>query len=278
MFLKTTACKYILLFFLYLFSINLAVAQSEPPLMPVQFTYKDFNFVPGKTCESTWIDNSFCAATGPKPWRSEEANLMIDYLTPLYSGRLDAFVRNILNKGFHSIHRYSHGFKPVGNGKYTREEYAAWVWIYDNSINISDLALVPNLPKDPIGGFELQKVAILHEFSHAFSSNEIELMDEFYKLTGWSKHGDAYVLANTDIREVYKIISQSHSLMLAGQIEEAIKLNRNYGIKHGFPTAYAMVNPGECFAEIASHVFFDSRIHEYLKPEIIDWAQKRVLR
>ncbi|MBI3534783.1 MAG: GNAT family N-acetyltransferase [Deltaproteobacteria bacterium] len=95
--------------------------------MPAQFVYKDFNLAPGRTCNTDWIDPSFCEATQPKAWSTTELEAVTGFFAPLYSGKLDFFLNKVLGNGFNTIYRYGHSFRPVGGGKYAREEHGAWV-------------------------------------------------------------------------------------------------------------------------------------------------------
>lgn len=261
------------------FFSSLALAAPGFPSVPAQFVFKDFLFLPGHECGPGGFDPSFCEAAKPGRWSEKEYEILKIYLDPLYVGKLDRFRTQILGKGFSRLYRYGNGFRPIGNGKYVREPHGAWVWGRDLSINFSDFAFIPGFPPDPLSGFSVQSEAVLHEFAHAFSFNEPELMREFNQLVGWTQVGeDSWELVGASKLQVHQVVTRLRELMLAGKIEEALRLNRKYGVSHGFPTSYSMLNPDECFAEIAAHIYFDPRVEEYLKPEIIHWFREKVLK
>ncbi|MCX6116547.1 MAG: hypothetical protein NT027_03325, partial [Proteobacteria bacterium] len=247
----------------------------EPPKMPVQFETHGFSFSPGRSCVNEWIDPSFCVATEPREWTQTELSKVGTWISSMPIGLLSRVKAN----GFDSLFRYGHGFrKSADNIGYTRDEPGAWVWGRDKSINVSDLIFAAS-PLDPFGRYDFSHKTIVHEFAHAFDSGTID--DSFLELIGWRKVDGVWVLSDFDMDEVRATYKRVQKLGFEGlnehspqKIAEAIMLNRRYGMERGFPTAYAMTNPSECFAELLSHLIVDPTHREYLSDDILEWFSK----
>ena len=242
-----------------------------PPVMPVEFRISGFDLSPGRSCDNGWIDSSFCLATSPKSWTEEESGKLRSWLSQLPA----AFLEKVRSNGFVTIYRYAHGFvKTATNGAYIRDEPLAWVWSVDKSVNISDFVFFASTLRDPISNYDFAQKTLVHELGHAYDNGSIG--EDFLKLTGWQESGGKWALRNVDMTEVNATYAEVRRLGFEGlsdppKLIEAMRLNRDFGIKHGFPTVYAMTNPSECFAEILAHVLVDPAHAQYLKPEVVEW-------
>lgn len=87
-----------------------------------------------------------------------------------------------------------------------------------------------------------------------------------------------WVLKGVDESAIVSMFRKMKELIYSGHLEEAVKLNREFGLRHGFPTGYAMINPVECLAELSSYIYYDPRAKEYLRPEVMSWVRENVLR
>ncbi len=244
-----------------------------------QFTFKDFKFSPGKTCETGWIDSSFCEATMPKPWTESEYQAMSTLIATVYEGKLPHFLAQILENGFDTFYRYSFSFQRRDQNKYERLDFVGlWVWGVDKSINIADGILnsgdSPLL--DPYSKIDIRVFSVFHEMVHAFSMKLAE-SKEFLDLIGWVPEGTGHIIRGIAPEEMVLAMTQMKKLSNEKKYEELLKLNREFGIKHGFPSAYSMTIPQECFADLAAYIYLDPKVDEYLKPEWIAWFRKNVL-
>lgn len=270
--------KRLLAFFLFLaLAPAVVLAKPSPPDMPVLFEASGFSFSPGRTCENGWIDRSFCIVTEPKAWSPSEFQEVAIWLEELPK----SFLAKVQTHGFTVFYRYGHGFEKNLTGGYIRQEPLAWVWGVDRSVNISDLVFFPNVPRDPISNYNFAKRTIFHELAHAFDAGTIG--QEFLDLIGWKFVNGEWVLNGIDMQDVQRTYSEVRRLGFEGlnegdlrKVAASLRLNREYGMRYGFPTVYAMTNPSECFAEIAAHIFVDPAYSSYLKPEIVSWIKSRI--
>jgi hypothetical protein len=179
---------------------------------------------------------------------------------PLFSERI--------SMGQFQLHRYSRG------------SASGWVFPKDHSIGIADSLLDRPYPRDSFSGFDTRMQVVFHELVHAFDSLEhLAYESEFLELLGWRKVDGEYRLnRGPGHEEVGRVVSEMTRLIQERRMEESYRLNREFGLRYGMPTAYSMTSPGECFAEVVSHVFYDPRVSTYMSPEIIDWVRARVLR
>ena len=251
---------------------------AAPPEMPIQFEFNGFRFSPGRTCDNGWIDGSFCEATEPKQWTEEEFSIVKKWLDALPV----SFMAQVRKNQFVTIYRYGHGFAKSPNGKYIRDEPTAWVWGVDHSINMSDLVLLDALPLDPISRYDIRQKTFVHELSHAFDGGTVG--QDFLDLLGWQQEAGQWVLKGVDMGKVRSTYAEVQRLGWEGLKEQrsdkivaALKLNREFGMANGFPTAYAMMNPSESFAEISSHLIVDPKFSQYMKQEVVKWFEKHVV-
>jgi hypothetical protein len=153
-----------------------------------------------------------------------------------------------------------------------------WVWSRDLSINIGDAILSADAPAFKAQlGFDMKQNAVLHELVHAYDNGVFSYSDEFLDLVGWVRLGQGFVLKGVDPTEMIAFIEQMKTLQEEKNFQKLLAINRKFGIKHGFPSGYAMNNPQECFAEIAAYVFYDPHVRDYMNPEWIEWFQRTVL-
>ena len=73
-----------------------------PPEMPIQFEFDGFRFSPGRTCDTPWIDLSFCEATGPKQWTAKEFSVATEWL----KGLPESFKLQVKMNHFLTVYRY----------------------------------------------------------------------------------------------------------------------------------------------------------------------------
>ncbi len=271
-----------LFFAMFLISATQGVAEAAdsptPPAMPIQFEHHGFKFSPGRSCENGWIDQSFCEATSPKQWNEAEFGAIKRWLSALPS----PFLNRVQKNKFNVIYRYGHGFLKGPDGKYVRDEPIAWVWGVDHSINISDFVFFAGAPSDPVSGYDVKHKTFVHELGHAFDAGSIG--SDFTSLVGWEQVRGEWVLKNIDMAEVRTTYAEVKRLGWEGlaqgdprKVIAALRLNREYGMKHGFPTAYSMTNPSECFAEITAHLFVDPIVERYLRPQVVTWFRENVI-
>ena len=240
-----------------------------------QEQFEGFWFSPGRNCEEPWIDPGWCIATEPKPWKKQEIQLIKAWLQEI-ENTCPHLITGIRNNGYIDLRRYGHGFRKCEDGHYEREEHGAWVWARDKSINFSDFIFLPSLPHYPDIGSDPGQLSLLHELVHAYNLPE-PLWQEFLTLAGWGKIDNEWVLKNQNMVEIKTKLNEMRQLAIAGKFAEAMTLNREYGIRHGFPTLYSMTNPNDCLSEMAVFVHYDRRASSYMKPSLILWVQKNIL-
>lgn len=171
--------------------------------------------------------------------------------------------------------------KSAANGTYVRDEPLAWVWGVDKSINISDFVFFAGAPRDPISGYDFAQKTFVHELAHAYDNGTIGA--DFLELVGWQQVDGAWTLRGVDMAEVNSTYAEVKRIGFEGlndppKLVEAMRLNRDYGMKHGFPTVYAMTNPSECFAEIAAHILVDPAHARYLSFDVVEWFNGLVIQ
>ena len=239
----------------------------ELPALPIQKTFHGFHFTPGRPCDHGLMPVDMCRQMVPKAWAPQEIDAAESLLEPLFAptGGLPHFMAQIIESGFNFILRYS-----TGSG-------SAWFSLKDKSLNFADSIISMNYPPDTYSGFDLKKQITLHELAHAFDKQILSRSPEFMRLTGWRFENGQYVLARVSPQQVNAAVNEFVRAIHNAKLTEAYRINREFGLLHGFPTAYSMTNPGECFAELASHIYFDSRADQYLSPELIRWFRTHVL-
>lgn len=238
------------------------------PALPIEGTFNGFHFTPGRPCEQMLFPTDLCRSMHPKSWTRSEMLRMEALLAPLFEGTstLTHFFSRIQANGFNSILRYA-----SGSG-------SAWVSRKDNSINIADSLLNRVYPPDTTSGFNLQSQIVLHELAHAFDHQGLAYSTEFLRLAGWTEGpGRQYYIAGVQPSEIDAAVGRFVALIREGKMTEAYTVNRNFGLAHGFPTAYSMTTPSECFAEMVSHAFFDPLAGRYMSPELLSWLRANVL-
>jgi len=235
--------------------------------LPVQETFHGLSFSPGRPCGQRLFPEELCRTMRPKRWLPNEIAAVRGLLAPLFEPGtgLPGFIGRVRANGFGPILRYS-----SGSG-------SAWVSHKDHSIDVADSLLDREYPPDTSSGFDLRKQILLHELAHAFDIRELVYSEEFLGLAGWREENGAYVLPGVDGAELRATVARFIRLIGEGKMLEAYRLNRDYGLAHGFPTAYAMTSPSECFAELASHIFYDPTAERYLNAELVRWFRRRVL-
>lgn len=257
----------------------------EPPVPTAQFSYLGFEFRPGRPCDNGWIDKSWCEATQPKDWKAFEIE-KIKTGFDSFARALPYFVLQVQANGFRDLYRYTRSFVLLPTGSYAPlTSHGAWVWNWDMSINFGDgmfgFGGVPFFYEEN-PALDVHRIALLHEFAHAYATGPREqgLRDQFLQqVVGWKKSETGqWQLRNFNMNEIKYEMSLVRELASTGKFLAALRLNREYGLKHGFPTLYSMTNPDECFSEMVSFSYFDITAEKYLGSQIVSWIKTIILR
>jgi hypothetical protein len=264
------------------FFANVSFAHVPTPAPNVQFQYENFGFASGRTCETPWIDPSFCEVSHPKEWTQDEFRKIASLLQPLYDGRLQNFFARVNANGFNTIYRYQNAWRKISDAEnpntitYTSFDVGMWVWPDDRSINVGDKIFGDSTFEGQVG-FDLQKELVFHEVVHAFEQGKLSYSKEFLDLIRWVRVGDVYMVRGVEPMEIVTLMERMAFLLENNRFEEMVELNRKVGLRHGFPSGYAMLNPQECFAELAAYIHYDPNVRDYMKPEWIEWFHRNVL-
>lgn len=241
-----------------------------------------FEFVGGKTCGPTQkLDASFCKMAEPKPWTAAELNEVQDLAFLItHSSRLSCFVSKVSSHGFAKVFRYTYGaYRLHEHEAYVRaDRFAMWVYGPDLSINIADRFFAIRLKNDPVSGYPIKQMIFMHELVHAFDVDlTLAMGREFLQLVGFEPNvNGSWHLRNVDSSEIDAQVRAWLSLNTQGREAEGYRAMRTYAMARGYPSAYAMTNPVEMFAELAAHLAFDPLAERYMDPRVVTWFDRNV--
>ncbi|WP_413585054.1 hypothetical protein [Bdellovibrio sp. HCB274] len=219
-------------------------------------------------CQDKFPHHSFCESVQFKPWTSGEKAIVGGYLARINDPRLQGILKAIKENGITKIHRVSHAARWYNNPQMRRVEFVrsaekAFLWVnpVTNVIGVTDSFFTGTPFMDPYAKVDRKQINILHELMHDFdiATNHAFSMEEFEQAAG---------LANLDLAKSQREFQQVMALMKEKRTAEAYALDRELGIKYGFPTLYSMSNQFEGFAEVVAYGIFDPHADEYYSPEL----------
>lgn len=120
---------------------------------------------------------------------------------------------------------------------------------------------------------------LIHEPAHVFSAyrtnSDLTRDCGFIAAIGDDDrtHGSFAELGNEARRFFLETIAP---LRERGRVEESERLNREFGRARGFPSAYALMNRDEAFAEVVSDLLLEPGAEAWLRPAIVRWFRERV--
>lgn len=131
---------------------------------------------------------------------------------------------------------------------------------------------------------------LFHEMAHVFDQRkepdsrhmfnppfEVSTLNSFMELTGWRELSVGYfehaLKTNEFETEAFRVerTARADGKKKGEGLSSIAKQN-------GLPTYYSLTSPSEHFAELATFIFLDETAASYLKPEVVSWFKKNILR
>lgn len=240
-----------------------------------------FTFLPAYHCSLPGrLTQDFCDATQPMDWSvgdQQKIRKLIEELGAL--PHLQKLFLALKSNGYTKFQRFHRGaFVDFATGRYTSAGTSAWASPKGRTLNFSDRFFLNN-QRDPIGGYPLQKAILLHELAHGATIQA--WYEGFLSVAGWihTERGErvsglsesAWSQLKADNREWVRLLNQ-------GQVDAAYRLNRESGLVHGFPSAYAFDSSMESFAEwVTAVALAGPQELARLRPEVVAYLRATIL-
>jgi hypothetical protein len=235
-------------------------------------------------------DQSLCdqynSAAKPHAWTEAEKSQVIS-LIQTYEQTLPEFMAKVESNAPIKINRLTQGVQ----WDKTKKQFVGFPYFGDagsSQMDLTDITFLRDQQIESVYGSTILEHVFLHELSHIydFSSDNISLKQPFVALTHWitgtTSDGHIYSsgidIPGYDVNEVTSINVQSRDLIAKGNFFEAAELTRNYGLRFHFPTAYAMTNPIEDFAESISWSYYQKDTSNYLPPKLTDYLKQEIMK
>lgn len=226
------------------------------------------------------VDRAQCEAATPKAWTNEEQRVVNDVLERLTANELARGVLTAAHaSGYTGLERYRSDTQRNGAGTYVTKFGPAFVLFGPKIVGITDAFFELADLRDPIGGYRLGDLVLLHEFAHAYDSQSLSTQEEFTSITGWKSIKGRWEYTNrVSISEYNGVYAETLTLYARGRPLEAWTRDRSFATKMRFPLPriQALATPGESFADILAHLILDPEAPTYLPAPVVKWFEQRV--
>lgn len=255
-----------------------AASQNETPVARSTITALDaVEFADSYACSDRFPPQSFCEAVQFKAWTPEEREHVSNTLKSFKGPRFQKILKQIKNSGFNQLHRvsYSSTWYPVPERRrveFLRRNDKVLLWVNPTTkvIGFTDAFFTGTTFQDPHAQRDRKEINVLHELIHVFdiTSNYPSNSDAFKTAMAMAWNGKSYdskSMTGTDIQKNFQSILE---LVKQKRSKEAYALDREIGIKNGFPTLYGMTSLQEGFAEVVAYYLLDPQAPQYYSPEL----------
>lgn len=260
------------------FSLAIAMPQNENAVQhPPTSAAEALEFADNYSCNERFPHFSFCEAVQFKAWTSEEQEQVTKILRSFKGPRFQKILQHIQRSGFNKLHRVSFSSSWYPKPELRRVEFIRrndkvllWVNPTTKVVGFTDAFFTGTPYHDLHVKKDRKEINILHELIHVFdiTSDYPSTSDEFKKAAALSWNGknyDTQSMSGAEIQEAFKKIIE---LVKLKRSKEAYALDREMGIKNGFPTLYGMTSLQEGFAEVVAYYLLDPQAPKYYSPEL----------
>lgn len=231
-----------------------------------------------------WLPHvSYCQAVEFKPWTEQEKETVSQYLRNINDPRLANFLKRIKEKGITKLNRVNHLAKWTNNTVARRVDFfrtseraLLQVDAMTGVVVFTDSFFTGKSFVDPWAQLERKQLNVLHELVHVFdtvSANHESDSEEFKKAVKWSWNGKEWGPAVVSYDQITQDFASVRELIKEKRAAAGYLLDRELGIKYGFPTVYGMTNSHELFAEILTYYIFDPTAESYLSKEVVQYIK-----
>lgn len=252
-----------------LFFLALAVASIAP----------EFALLPAANCEIAH-DARQCQVAGPKDWSENERRVLHETMQRL---RAHELVRGILagayENGYTGFQRYRTDTRSHPTDGHVAKFGPGFVLFTPKVIGITDAFFAMADVNDPLSGYRVGDLVLLHELIHAFDDRKQSSGAGFASLTGWEfKDGRWEYINRVSVSAYNGVFAETVTLYARGRYAEAWAQDRSFAtsLKFPVPTIQSLAAPGESFADLLAHLIIDPKAAEYLTPAVVEWFQVNV--
>jgi hypothetical protein len=236
-------------------------------------------FLPPAPC-ATAHDVRQCEVARPKTWADDDQRAVAEALERIGSGELGrGVIAGALRHGYRGLSRYTTDTrKHPANGDIAKFG-PGFVLFTPKIIGITDAFFEMADLIDPISGYRVGDVVLLHELAHAYDDRKLSTRTDFTKLTGWRLQGERWEYENrVSISEYNGIFAETLTLYARGRVADAWSRDRRFATRLPFalPTSQSLAAPTETFADVLAHLILDPNATTYLNAEVVAWFKKEV--
>ena len=236
----------------------------------------DLGFLPAARCADA-ADVDQCKAARPKEWTADEIQAIRSTLQRLQRHELvPGILAGALANGYRGLQRYGTDTQRDADGSYETKFGPGFVLFDANVIGITDAFFDLAEVRDPIGGYRVGDLVLLHELIHAFDDRRQSHLSDFVALTGWTRENGRWQYKNRVSLSGYNgIYADTLTMYARGRYEEAWARDRRFATALAVPVPriQSLVDPGESFADILSHLILDPTARDYLPAPVVAWVE-----
>jgi hypothetical protein len=250
--------------------LALAAAATQAPALAL---------LPAARCDVAQ-DVRHCEIAFPKDWSPDERGNIEETLRRLTA---DVAVQGIVvgakDNGYTGLHRYATDTKLDPRAGRIPKFSPGFVLFPSKLIGITDAYFQTGDMKDPISGYRVGDVILLHELIHAFDDRQRSGEEDFTSLTGWVFKNNRWDYTNrVSISEYNSVVARTMTMYGRGEYLDAWTADRSFATSLAFPlpTIQSLATPGETFADVLAHLILDSEAAKYLRPDVVAWFRANV--
>jgi len=285
--MKTNKVIILFLYFLSLFPLSLHAEENLNPdnssRILVQGEFNGFKFVTLSSCKGEW-DEAWCLDAIPKPWTSEEINLITKSLKDIENHhQLSHFLNAIKQSKYNKFYRYNiapHNPSQAASASSSVEVKS--IDIYNRLFNHWMRQVDPDEYYE-----EIIKGTLIHEMTHVIDSFNAENQarkyshaSQFTKLSEWDFNSieNRWQYRNVSPFIIQNSFSYFTSLVSQQQYQfykiESDKWNKTYKAV----SLYSTISRKESLAEMAKAIVLNKEeTKKILNPQLIHWIEQKVL-
>ncbi len=285
--MKTNKVIIIFLYFFLLFPLYLHAEENlnsdNSSRILVQGEFNGFKFVALSSCKGEW-DEAWCLDAIPRPWTSEEINLITKALKDIENHhQLSHFLNAIKQSKYNKFYRYNiapHNPSQAASASSSLEVKS--IDIYNHLFNHWMRQVDPDEYYD-----EIIKGTLIHEMTHVIDSLNAESQarkyshsPQFTKLSEWDFNSieNRWQYGNVSPFIIQNTFSYFTSLVSQQQYQfykiESDKWNKTYKTV----SLYSTTSRKESLAEMAKAIVLNKeQTKKILNPQLIHWIEQKVL-
>ena len=236
-------------------------------------------FLPATPC-ATAHDVRQCEVARPKNWTDDDRRAVTQALDRLSTRELArGVIAAALRNGYRGFSRYATDTRkhPV-NGDIAKFG-PGFVLFTPKVIGITDAFFEMADVVDPVSGYRVGDLVLLHELAHAYDDRKLSTRDDFTSLTGWRLIGERWEYENrVSISEYNGVFAETLTLYARGRVADAWSRDRRFATRLpvALPTTQSLATPSETFADVLAHLILDPNATTYLNANVVGWFKDNV--